>query len=103
MPARAKHMPAAGAKMASEPLRSIASGRRHPRCMTLYAANGSSFSWQLAHSADGGFDASFCFERRVDGEPHSERGALHVLGGDIAQLWLRAEAAVRGFDGRGVK
>ena len=73
------------------------------RSMTLYAANRSSFSWQIAHSAGGGFDASFCFERQVDGQPHSESGTLHVLRRDIALLWLRVEAVVRGFDGRRVR
>jgi hypothetical protein len=71
--------------------------------MTLYAANRSSFSWHIAHSTGGGVDASFRFERRVDGQPHSESGTLHVLSGDIALLWLRVEAVVRGFDGRGVR
>jgi hypothetical protein len=71
--------------------------------MTLYAANRSSFSWQIAHSVGGGFDASFRVERRVDGQPHSDSGTLHVLSRDIALLWLRVEAVVRGFDGRGVR
>ncbi|HEV2545760.1 MAG TPA: hypothetical protein VGU20_00325 [Stellaceae bacterium] len=71
--------------------------------MTLYAANRSSFSWQIANSADGGFDVSFCVERRVDGQPYSDSGTLHVLSRDIALVWLRVEAVVRGFDGRGVR
>jgi hypothetical protein len=74
-----------------------------PAGMTLYAANRSSFTWQIAHSAGGGFDASFRVERRVDGQPRSESGTLHVLSRDIALVWLRVEATVRGFDGRGVK
>ena len=71
--------------------------------MTLYAANRSSFSWQIANSAGGGFDASFHVERRVDGQPRSESGTLHVLSRDIALVWLCVEAAIRGFDGRGVR
>jgi hypothetical protein len=71
--------------------------------MTLYAANRSSFSWQIADCAGGGFDAAFRVERRVNGQPCSESGTLHVLSRDIALLWLRVEAVVRGFDGRGVR
>ena len=76
---------------------------RHICGMTLYAADGSSFSCEIVKSASGGFDASFRIERRVDGQPCSESGMLHVLSRDIALLWLRVEAVVRGFDGRGVK
>jgi len=71
--------------------------------MTLYATNRSSFSWQIADSTGGGFDASFCFKRQVDGQPYSEAGTLHLLRRDVALLWLRVEAVVRGFDGRRVK
>jgi hypothetical protein len=101
-------MPPAGARMASEPLRSsrlnlspTATGTT--RHLILYAANRSSFSWQIAHSAGGGFDASFCFERRVDGQPYSECGTLHLLSRDIALLWLCVQAVMRGFDARGVR
>jgi hypothetical protein len=71
--------------------------------MTLYAANRSSFSWQIAPSSGGGFDASYRFERRVDGQPYSEKGVLHLLSRDIALVWLCVQAVVRGFDGRGVR
>ena len=78
-------------------------GHRHPRGTTLHAANRSSFSWQIAPSSGGGFDASFRVERRVDGQARSESGTLHVLSEDIALVWLCVEAAIRGFDGRGVR
>ena len=71
--------------------------------MTLYAADGSSFTWQIAQSAHGGFDASFRVERHVGDQAYSESNALHALSRDTALGWLRTEAAVRGFDGRGVK
>jgi hypothetical protein len=71
--------------------------------MTLYAANRSSFSWQIAHSIVDGFHASFRVERRVDGQAHSDTGTLHALSRDIALLWHQVEAVVRGFDGRGVR
>jgi hypothetical protein len=71
--------------------------------MTLYAANRSSFSWQIGHSTGGGFDASFRFERWVDGQPCSECGTLRLLSRDIALVWLRVQAVVRGLDGRGVR
>jgi len=70
--------------------------------MTLYAADGSSFSWEIVKSAGGGFDASFRIERRADGEAYSEGDTLHALSRETALGWLRAEAATRGFDGRGV-
>jgi hypothetical protein len=71
--------------------------------MTLHAADGSSFEWQIAKSADGGFDASFHIERRINDQAYSESATLHALSRDTALGWLRAEAAIRGFDGRGVK
>jgi len=70
--------------------------------MTLYAADGSSFSWEIVTCASGGFDASFRIERRADGQPYWESDALHSLSRETALGWLRAEAATRGFDGRGV-
>ena len=69
----------------------------------MYAANRSSFTWQIAPFSGGGFDASFRVEKRVDGQPLSESGTLHVLSRDIALVWLCVEATVRGFDGRGVR
>jgi hypothetical protein len=44
----------------------------HIRGMTLYAADGSSFSWEIANSAVGGFDATFRTEQSVSGEAYSE-------------------------------
>jgi hypothetical protein len=74
---------------------------RHIRDMTLYAADGSSFSWELANVAIRGFDASFRAEPRIGREVYSERRALHSLSRDTALGWLRVEAALRGFDRRG--
>jgi hypothetical protein len=71
--------------------------------MTLFAADGSSFSWRIAQSAYGGFDASFHIERRVGDQVYSESDTRHALSRDTAIGWLRAEAAVRGFDGRDVR
>ena len=70
--------------------------------MTVYAADGSSFRWQIAQSADGGFDASFEIERKINGQAYTESDRRHSLSRDTARGWLRAEAAMRGFDGRGV-
>jgi hypothetical protein len=70
--------------------------------MTVFAADGSSFRWQIAKSADGGFDASFEIERRIDGQAYSESDRRHSLSRETALGWLRAEAAMRGFDGRSV-
>src|SRR5262249_3715355 len=94
--------PIRGIAFSSHETRSL-TRTRHIRGMTLYAADGSSFSWELVKSASGGFDASFRFERRVDGQPCSESGTLHLLSRDIALVWLRVQAVVRGFDGRGVR
>jgi hypothetical protein len=69
--------------------------------MILYAADGSSFRRQIAQSAHGGFDASFRIERRFGDQAYSESDTLHALSRDTAIGWLRTEAAVRGFDGRG--
>jgi len=52
--------------------------------MTLYAADGSSFSWEIVKSAGGGFDASFRIERRADGEAYSEGDTLHALSRETA-------------------
>jgi len=71
--------------------------------MALYDADGSSFTWRIAQSAHGGFDASFRIERRFGDQAYSESDRLHALSRDTALGWLRTEAAVRGFDGRGVK
>jgi hypothetical protein len=70
--------------------------------MTLFAADGSSFRWQIAKSGDGGFDASFEIERKISGQAYSEGDRLHSLSRETALGWLRAQAAMRGFDGRGV-
>ncbi len=70
--------------------------------MTLQAADGSSFTWEIVRSAERGFDASFRIERRVSGQAYAESGALHALSRETAVGWLRAEAAIRGFDGRAV-
>jgi hypothetical protein len=70
--------------------------------MTLYTADGSSFSWQIAQ-AGGGFDATFRIERRIGDQAYSESDTLHALSRDTAVGWVRAEAAIRGFDGRSVK
>jgi hypothetical protein len=48
-----------------------------------------------------GFDASFRVERRVGDQGYSESETLRALSRDTALGWLRTEAAVRGFDGRG--
>jgi hypothetical protein len=71
--------------------------------MTLYAANGSSFSWEIVKSERGGFDVSFRIERRVGDQAYSESDTRHALSRDTAVGWLRAEAVVRGFDGRTVR
>jgi hypothetical protein len=76
---------------------------RHIRGMTLYAADGSSFSWQVAKSAVRGFDATFRVERGVSAQRYTEADTRHTLSRDTAISWLRVEAAIRGFDGRGVK
>jgi hypothetical protein len=76
---------------------------RHIRDMTLYAADGSSFSWELAKSAVRGFDASFRAERCIGGEAYSESDSHHSLSRETALGWLRVEAAVRGFDARQIK
>jgi hypothetical protein len=47
--------------------------------MTLYAADGSSFSWQIAQSTHGGFDGSFRVERRVGDQAYSESDTHHAL------------------------
>ena len=75
----------------------------HIRGMTLYAADGSSFSWEIANSAVGGFDATFRAEQSVSGEAYSEGDTHHSLSRDTAVGWLRVEAAVRGFDARQIK
>jgi hypothetical protein len=71
--------------------------------MILNAADGSSFSWQIANSTHGGFDASSRIERRVGDHAYLESDILYALSRDTALGWLRAEAAVRGFDGRRVR
>jgi hypothetical protein len=70
--------------------------------VTLQAADGSSFSWEIAKSAAGGFDAAFRVERRVRGQQYEEADKRHTLSRDSAVDWLRVEAAIRGFDGRAV-
>ena len=71
--------------------------------MILYAADGSSFTWEIAKSQARGFDAAFRIEQRVDGQSYSDSGTIHALSRDTAIGWLRVESAVRGFDGRSVK
>jgi hypothetical protein len=71
--------------------------------MTLQAANGSSFSWEIIKSAAGGFDAAFRVERLVQGQRYEEADKRHMLSRDSAVDWLRVEATIRGFDGRQVK
>ena len=73
------------------------------RGMPLYAADGSSFSWEIANSAVGGFDATFRSEQSVSGEAYSEGDMHHSLSRETAVGWLRVEAAVRGFDARPIK
>jgi hypothetical protein len=70
--------------------------------VTLQAADGSSFSWEIAKSSAGGFDAAFRVERRLKGQRYEEAGERHTLSRDGAVDWLRVEAAIRGFDGRAV-
>lgn len=67
--------------------------------MTLHAADGSSFSWEIAKSAAGGFDAAFRVERRLKGQRYEEADKRHTLSRDSAIDWLRVQAAIRGFDG----
>jgi len=71
--------------------------------MALYAADGSSFSWQIANSAVGGFDAAFRVERKVGAQWFTEADKRHTLSRETAIGWLRSEAAIRGFDGRKIK
>jgi hypothetical protein len=71
--------------------------------MTLYAPDGSSFSWQIVNSAAGGFDASFRIDRRLGGEEYTESDTLHALSRETAVGWVRTQAAVRGFDARQIK
>jgi hypothetical protein len=71
--------------------------------VTLQAANGSSFSWEIIKSAAGGFDAAFRVERLVQGQRYEEADKRHMLSRDSAVDWLRVEATIRGFDGRQVK
>ena len=47
--------------------------------MTLYAADGSTFSWQIDKSAAGGFDGSFRVERRVGDQAYSESDTHDAL------------------------
>jgi hypothetical protein len=69
----------------------------------MYAADGSSFSWEIAKSTVGGFDASFRVERCVGDMAYTESVTHHSLSRETALGWLRAAAATRGFDGRSVK
>jgi hypothetical protein len=61
--------------------------------MTIFAADGSTFSWQIAGSSVGGFDARF----RVDQRGYGDTDARHLLSRETAVSWLRAEAAIRGL------
>jgi len=70
---------------------------------TLQAAGGPSFSWEITNPAPGRFEATFRVERSVDGQAYSEGDTRHTLSRETALGWLRAQAAIRGFDGREIK
>jgi hypothetical protein len=71
--------------------------------MTLHTADGSTFSWEIVNAALGGFDARFRVERNLGGQAYSEGDMRHTLSRETALGWLRAQAAIRGFDGREIK
>jgi hypothetical protein len=62
--------------------------------MTLYAADGSSFTWQIANAESGGFGANFRVERRIGDQAYSESDTYRALSRDTAVDWLRQSAGL---------
>ena len=71
--------------------------------MRMLAKDGSELTWQIEGSALAGFDAEYRIHRKLGGVSFSEADKRHFYSREPAVGWLRAEAAIRGFDGRGIR
>jgi hypothetical protein len=71
--------------------------------MPILAQDGLELAWEINRSARGGFDAEYCVHRRVSSVTYTETDMRHFHSRETAVGWLRAEVAIRGFDGRGIR
>jgi hypothetical protein len=71
--------------------------------MRMLAQDGSELTWQIDGSARGGFDAEYRVLRRVSDVTFTEADKRHFYSREPAVGWLRAEVAIRGFDGREIR
>ncbi len=100
---RSERAPSAAGPAGEGALNPLLTPPRHSRRMTLRSVDGSSFSWQIANAAGGGFDASFRVERRAGAQHYTEADTRHTLSRETAVGWLRTEASIRGFDAREIR